>query len=126
MANDERRVYDLEERLISFGVSICRNTGALPSTRVGNRVAVQLIRCSTSPAANHAEARAAESRNDFIHKMRLCLKELRETLVWLRFLKRFEIGVADEVDPAIQESNELIAIFVKSIATAKRNARSRS
>ncbi len=126
MADDERRVYDLEERLISFGVSICRIAGALPSTRVGNHVAVQLIRCGTSPAANYAEARAAESRKDFIHKTRLCLKELRETLVWLRFLKRFEIGMADEVDPAIQESNELIAIFVKSIATAKRNARSRS
>ncbi len=126
MANDERRVYDLEERLISFGVSTCRNTGALPSTRVGNHVAVQLIRCSTSPASNHAEARAAESRSDFIHKMRLCLKELRETLAWLKFLQRFGIGAANEVEGGIQESTELIAIFVKSIATAQRYRNTRS
>ncbi len=126
MSHSEQRIYDLEDRLIAFAVLICRIADELPSTRVGIHVAGQLIRCGTSPAANYAEARAAESRKDFIHKMRLCLKELRETLVWLRFLRRFEIGMADELDPAVQESNELIAIFVKSIATAKRNARSRS
>ncbi len=126
MADCGHPIYDLEERLISFAVLICSIAEVAPSGRVGSHGASPLIRCGTSPAANYAEARAAESRKDFIHKMRLCLKELRETLVWLRFLKRFEIGMADEVDPAIQESNELIAIFVKSIATAKRNARSRS
>ncbi len=120
------RGYDLEEQLIAFAAAVCRTVEDVPSTRVGGHAGGQLIRCATATAANYGEAQGAESRKDFVHKMRLCLKELRETLVWLKFLQRFSIGSANEIEAGIQESNELIAIFVKSIATAQRYRNTRS
>jgi four helix bundle protein len=75
--------FDLEKRLIDFAVRVIGVVEALPGTRAGNHVANQLVRCGTSPAPNYAEAQSAESRNDFIHKLKICLKELRETRVWL-------------------------------------------
>ena len=77
-----------------------------------------MIRCGTAPASNYAEARAAESRRDFIHKMRIALKELRETLVWLELLQRLKVGDPDDTCAALRESEELIAIFVTSLRTA--------
>jgi four helix bundle protein len=77
------RRQDLEDRLIEFAVSVCTIARQLPRDELGSHVARQLIRSSTSPAANYAEAQGAESKRDFVHKMRICLKELRETLVWL-------------------------------------------
>lgn len=77
----QRRSYDIEDRLIAFGILACRVSEKLPSTQLGNHVHRQLIRCATSPAPNYGEARAAESRRDFIHKMKICLKELREIRV---------------------------------------------
>ncbi|MEX0691790.1 MAG: four helix bundle protein [Gemmatimonadales bacterium] len=68
--------YDLEDRLIRFAARACRFADRLPSTPAGRQVALQLVRCVTSPFANYGEAQAAESRKDFVHKMRLCLKEL--------------------------------------------------
>jgi len=79
----KERIYDLEERLIEFAVQIIRTVESLPRTRVGNHIAGQLVRSGTSPASNYGEAQSAESRSDFIHKMKICLKELRETKVWL-------------------------------------------
>ncbi len=79
----ETRTFDLEDRLIDFAVRIVRTAESLPKTKVGNHIAGQLIRCGTSPAPNYGEAQSAESRSDFIHKMKVCLKELRETRVWL-------------------------------------------
>ncbi len=73
---DGRRSYDLEERLVRFAVLVCSTVESLPSTRVGKHAAGQLIRCGTSPAANYGEAQSGESRRDFIHKLKLCLKEL--------------------------------------------------
>ncbi|MCK4623755.1 MAG: four helix bundle protein, partial [Phycisphaerae bacterium] len=91
-------------------------------TNIGNHIAGQLVRCGTSPAANYGEARAAESRRDFIHKMKVCLKELRETLVWLTVIKKKGLlRHFDKLDFAIEENNELISIFVTSIGTAERN-----
>ena len=82
MADDEDgKTYDLEERLIDFAVRIIRMAESLPKTKVGNQVSGQLVRCGTSPAPNYGEAQSAESRADFIHKMKVCLKELRETKV---------------------------------------------
>jgi four helix bundle protein len=71
-----KKALDLEERLIEFAVQIIRIAGSLPKTRAGNHVNGQLIRCGTSPAPNYGEAQSAESRSDFIHKMKVCLKEL--------------------------------------------------
>ena len=74
-------VYDLEDRLLDFAVSIVELTESFPVTRDGNHIAAQLLRCGTSPLSNHGEVEAAESRKDFVHKLRICLKELRETNV---------------------------------------------
>ena len=117
----EEKVHDLEERLIDFAVRIIRMIEDLPNTRVGNHIAGQLLRCGTSPAPNYGEAQGAESRADFIHKMRVCLKELRETRVWLLMIVRATlIKSSSKLDPLIQETNELISIFVTSIRTAKK------
>lgn len=111
--------YDLDERLLDFSVSIIRITEALPNTRAGNHVAGQLLRSGTSPHPNHGEAQAAESGKDFVHKMSICLKELRESLRWLRLVKKVPL-VQDqsELDALIIECDELIRIFVASIRTA--------
>ena len=81
MNEKEQRNYDLQERLIEFAVRVLNVVESLPNSRVGNHVAGQLIRSGTSPAPNYGEAQSAESRKDFIHIMKVALKELRETLV---------------------------------------------
>lgn len=75
--------YDLQDRLISFAVRVMNVVEALPNDRIGNHVAGQLLRSGTSPAPNYGEAQSAESRKDFVHKIKISLKELRETHVWL-------------------------------------------
>ena len=86
--NEKKRTYDLEVRLIDFAVQIIEIVETLPKTRAGNHIAGQLVRSGTSPASNYGEAQSAESRNDFIHKMKIALKELRETHVWLRIIEK--------------------------------------
>ena len=116
------KIYDLEERLIDFAIQIIRMAETLPKTRVGNHISGQIIRCGTSPAPNYGEAQSAESRADFIHKMRICLKELRETRVWLLMIVKAHLIKKESIlKPLIDENNELIAIFVKRIQTAKQN-----
>jgi four helix bundle protein len=115
------RQYDLEDRLIDFTIRVLDLVEALPNTRVGNHIAGQLVRCGTSPAPNYGEARSAESRRDFIHKMKLVLKELREVRVWLLLIQRKALVKPPEtVGPILAECNELISIFVASIGTAER------
>ena len=117
----EDKSYDLEERLIDFAVRVIRMAESLPKTKVANHIAGQLLRCGTSPAPNYGEAQSAESRADFIHKMKVCLKELRETRVWLLMIVRVKlIKPVSKLDSLIQENNELISIFVTSIRTAKK------
>jgi len=119
----KERVYDLEERLVEFAVAVIGVVERLPKTRAGNHVAGQLIRSGTSPAANYGEAQSAESRKDFVHKMKVALKELRETHVWLRIILRKPlVKDVDEVKPTLVECEELIRIFVKSVATATSQA----
>ena len=77
----ENKKYDLEGRLVDFAIRIIKVTESLQKTKTGNHIAGQLVRCGTSPASNYGEAQSAESRSDFIHKMKVCLKELRETRV---------------------------------------------
>ena len=121
MSKDNRK-FDLEERLIDFAVRIIRTAESLPKTKVGNHISGQLIRCGTSPAPNYGEAQSAESLADFIHKMKICLKELRETRVWLLMIVRTNLlKPVSKLEPLIDENNELISIFVKSIDTAKKN-----
>ena len=111
--------YDLEARLIAFGISIIKLVDKLPNTKSGNALGSQIVRSGTSPALNYGEAQSAESRNDFVHKFRIVLKELRETYVCLQLIKGAEICEENELlNSLLHENNELIAIFVKSIETA--------
>ncbi len=116
--------FDLEDRLIDFAVRIIQLTESLPKTKVGKHIAGQLIRCGTSPAPNYGEAQGAESRADFIHKLKVCLKELRETKVWLKLIVKANlIKPVSKLDLLIDENDQLISIFVTSIKTAKENKR---
>lgn len=115
------RKFDLEDRLVEFASTIIDVVDSLPKTRAGNHIAGQLIRSGTSPAPNYGEAQSAESRKDFIHKMKVALKELRESMVWLKIIRRKEMIPTRETEPAVNECNELISIFVKSIQTAQDN-----
>jgi len=114
------RPYDLEERIIGHACALCRIAEGLPLTVLGRHIANQLIRSATSPAANYGEAQGAESRRDFGHKLKLCLKELRESRVWLQLIQRMHLGADAEVVQALAENDELVAIFVTSIRTTLR------
>jgi len=114
-----KKKYDLEERLLEYSLSIIKLVEKLPNTRTGNHVAGQLLKSGTSPYANHGEAQAAESKKDFIHKMRICLKELRESKRWLKLIQGVPlVKPPDRVNDLLQETEELIKIFVSSIKTA--------
>ena len=113
--------YDLEERLLEYSARIMRLVEHLSNTRAGNHVAGQLLRSGTAALPNHGEAQSAESAADFIHKIKICLKELRESYRWLLLIRRVPLTEDEaEVDAVIKESDELIRIFVKSIQTAKK------
>ena len=116
----------LEDRLIDFAVRVVSIVEPLPNTKAGNPIANQLIRSGTSPAPNYGEARSAESRRDFIHKMKIALKELRETMIWLKIISRRQLGNGNGIAEAIDECNEIIAIFVSSTRTADENPGERS
>src|SRR5882724_1074363 len=120
--SNQNRKFDLEDRLLAFASAVIDLSEMLPNTRSGNHVAGQILRSGTSPLPNHGEAEAAESRDDFVHKLKVCLKELRETRRWARLIKQRAWA---KNDPTIlfvlSESDELIRIFHSSIQTAKRN-----
>jgi len=115
--------YDLEERLLEYAARIIRLVEKLPDTRAGNHVAGQLLRSGTSGLPNHAEAQGAESRKDFVHKLKICHKELRESRRWLRLIQRIPLLEAAAVQSLVQETEELIRIFSTSIRTASRGGR---
>ena len=115
------RPYDLEERLLEFAANIVEFVESLPNTRAGNHIAGQLLRYGTSPLSNHREVEAAESRKDFLHKLRICLKELRETKCWLRLVGRLQLANVSTLARCIAEADELIRIFVASVRTTERN-----
>src|SRR5437660_7517229 len=117
-------VYDLEDRLLEFAPNIIELTESLPNTRAGNHVAGQLLRCGTSSLSNHGAVEAAESRRDFLHKLRICLKELRETKRRLRLVGRVKkLGSPANFTTSINDIEQLIQIIVASIRTAERNAK---
>ena len=114
--------FDLEERLINFAVMIIEITDSMPKTRAGNHLSGQLIRSGTSPALNYGEAQSAESKKDFIHKIKVILKELRESFVCLKIIHKTKLYESEEkILVALKENNELISIFVKSVKTAQEN-----
>ena len=110
---------ELEERLIEFAVRIIKLTTRLPKTPAGKHISGQILRCGTSPAPNYGEARGAESKADFIHKVRIVLKELNETAIWLQIIKRSQMLSAEEIEEIIRENRELCKIFAKSLRSAR-------
>ena len=122
--NDRGRKFDLEERLLEFASAVINLSEKLPPSRAGNHVAGQILRSGTSPYSNHGEAESAESRDDFIHKLKVCLKELRETRRWARLIERKHWARDDTtLNFVLSESEELIRIFMSSIRKAQLNAR---
>jgi four helix bundle protein len=117
----EGRRYDLEDRLIDFAVRIMGVVESLPHSRGGNYIAAQLIRCGLAPALLYGEAQGAESRDDFIHKMKIVVKELKETRVCLKLIRRKEMIKPKRLENICKENEELIAIISKSVETAKSN-----
>ncbi len=114
--------YDLEERL-NFTARVACLVDSLPNTKAGNHISRQLLRCGTSLLVNHGEVEAAESRKDFLHKLRICLKELRETWRWLRLIGHLKLADITELQKALTEVGELIRIFVASVRTTEKNAK---
>ena len=112
---------ELEERLIDFSVLIIGITDEMPDKKAANHLSGQLIRSGSSPALNYGEAIGAESIRDFLHKIKIVLKELRETLTCLKIISRANLySNTEKMDQALKENNELISIFVSSTKTAQR------
>jgi four helix bundle protein len=117
------RKAELEERLIGFAAQVIMFTKSIENSFAGNHLSGQVIRSSTSPALNYGEAQSAESKKDFIHKMGICLKELRETYNCIRIIERTCLSKdINKTNDLKKEVNELISIFVASIKTAKSNS----
>jgi four helix bundle protein len=117
----ERR-YDLQERFIDYAVEIVGISEQLPETKAGRHICDQILRSGTSPAPNYGEAQSAESTADFIHKLKIALKELRETDIWLKIIiKTRLIQDLEKTNSVLKETDELISILFKSIDTAKKN-----
>lgn len=120
--NGMERRYDLEERLLEYAASIIRLVEQLPRTPAGHHIAGQLMRSGTAALPHHGEAQGAESANDFVHKMSIGLKELRESHRWLQLAGRVPLLDPERVGPILNETDQLIRIFVASIRTAKMKA----
>jgi four helix bundle protein len=111
---------ELEDRLIDFAVRVIKLSASLPRTPAGKHIAGQILRAGTSPAPDYGEARGAESPADFVHKLRVVLKELNETSVWLRIIERSEILNGRLLKDIIEENRSLCRIFTSSLKTAQR------
>lgn len=112
----------LEERLIDFAASVIVISADMPRTSAGLHVANQLLRCGTSPAAHYGEARGAESRADFVHKLRIALKELNETRVWLKMALRSRLASENSAwRSCLNEADQLSRIIGASVRTAQAN-----
>jgi len=122
------KAFELETRLIDFASRVMEMTDSMPQSYGARHLGSQIIRSATAPALNYGEAQAAESRDDFIHKMKICQKELRETLVCLKLIEKRGWFTQGKMAALLRESNELIAIFVASNKTAvtKKASQTRS
>ncbi|MFN2352098.1 MAG: four helix bundle protein [Kiritimatiellia bacterium] len=114
--------FDLQDRFIDYAVRIIKLSEALPETKAGKHVSSQILRSGTSPAPNYGEAQSAESKADFFHKIKISLKELRETEIWLKIIvKAHLVKPAALTEPLLQETDELIAVLFKSVETAQKS-----
>ncbi len=123
LSEDKRPKYDLEERLLDYAVSIILFTESMDKSEAGRHISGQLLRSGTAPLGHQGEAVSAESPKDFIHKMKVGLKELRESLRWLKLTVRVPlVEHPSTAAPLLDETEQLIRIFVASVRTAKSNA----
>ena len=113
---------ELQRRLVSFAVKIIELVGRLPKTSAGHHVSGQILRSGTSPAPNYGEARSAESRADFIHKLRIAVKELNETDIWLLIILEARMAPTMQIEDLVKESRDLACILCASIRTAQAKA----
>src|SRR5258706_16373180 len=118
----QNRADELEARLIDVAVRIVKLSARLPRTPAGKHIAGQILRSGTSPAPNYGEARGAESRADFVHKLRVVLKELNETSIWLRVIHWSRMLKGDLLADIIRENVELCRIFTSSLKTARSSS----
>jgi four helix bundle protein len=125
MENEKKKLtpQEMEERLIEFASRIIELAEALPKTAAAKHLGGQILRSGTSPALNYGEAQGAESREDFVHKMKVCLKELRETLVCLKIIAKRNWFSEKKLAPLIAENNELVSMFVTSVKTATNQSK---
>lgn len=117
----ERKGADIVERLLEFAVRVGKTIDALPDSRLGRHITGQLVRSGTSPAPNCAEACAAESKKDFIHKLAIVLKELRESHIWIRIIIKSELIPEQRLEMLCDECDQLCRVIAKSLVTAKSN-----
>ncbi|MBL7149732.1 MAG: four helix bundle protein [Candidatus Cloacimonetes bacterium] len=118
---NNKKKFDLQDRLIDYAVRIIKVSEQLPDTKAGKYISSQMLKSGISPAPNYGEAQSAESRADFVHKLKVALKELRETEVWLKIIVKAKlIQPSTKLFPLLQETEELISILFKSIDTAKK------
>ncbi len=116
------KTQDLEERLVNFSVLIIKVANDIIGTKAGNHLSGQILRSGTSVSLNYGEAQSGESRKDFIHKIKVVLKELRETYICLKIIHRAKLFKDESLIKLVkEENNELISIFVKSVKTALKN-----
>ncbi|OHB77114.1 MAG: hypothetical protein A2Z34_02530 [Planctomycetes bacterium RBG_16_59_8] len=117
----EEKARELSERLLCYGAIIVGLCDKLDASMSARHIAKQLLRSGTSAGANYAEACGAQSKADFIHKLQIVLKELRESLYWLNLLQRAEISTTKELEISIDETRQIGNIIAKSVITAKKN-----
>jgi four helix bundle protein len=115
----EEKANQISERFLAYAVEIVKITTLLRKTATGREIAGQLVRSGTSAGANYEESRGAQSRADFLHKLQIVLKELRESLFWLRLIQKSQILRDHELNPIIDETRQLSNIIAKSVVTAK-------
>ena len=119
---DESKANELEDRLIAFAVRVIKVANALPRTPVGRHLSDQLLRSGTSPAPNYAEARGSESRADFTHKLKIAVKELNETRVWLRIIGAASLVKPKLLEPLLGENDQLCRIANSAATTARQRS----
>jgi four helix bundle protein len=116
-----KKAGEMEDRLLDFGVRVGAVVDALPESRLGRHIAGQLVRCGTSPAPNYGEADAAESKNDFIHKLGIVFKELRESRIWIKLIIKARLLPTQRMAALFDECEQLCSIIASSLITAKKN-----
>ena len=116
---DQRKADELEERLVDFAVRIIKLSGHLPPTPAGKHLARQILRSGTSPAPNYGESRSAESDADFVHKLSIVLKELNETMIWLKMISKSGLMKKTLLDDILDENDQLARIISTSIKTVR-------